>query len=186
MIKGRIFVVSAPSGCGKTTICKRVLKKVKTLSPSVSVTTRPRRPGEKSGKDYHYVSRESFKKEIEKGGLLEWERNFGHLYGTPKRSVLGKIKKGKNLLLSIDVRGAMNVRKKFPASTLIFIKPPSIAELSRRLKSRNTDKSSEIGKRLKIAKRELKFAPKYDYLVVNNKLEGAVSEVVSIIKKELN
>lgn len=185
MKKGRIFVVSAPSGCGKTTICKKVSKRVKSLAPSISITTRPPRPGENRGKDYYYVSRRFFEKEIKKGSLLEWEENFGYLYGTPKRFVQEKLKRGKNLLLSLDVKGAMNVKKIFPQATLIFIKPPSIAELARRLKSRNTDADTEIGNRLKIARKELKFAPRYNYIVVNKRLEDAVNEVVSIIKKKM-
>ena len=184
MRKGRIFVVSAPSGCGKTTICKRVLKKAKGLVPSVSMTTRRPRHDERNKKDYYYVSRKSFQKEIKKGNLLEWERNFGHLYGTPKSFVLEKRKEGKDVLLSIDVKGAMKIRKKLPGSILIFIKPPSLKELSRRLKTRNTDRKKEIAKRLKIAKRELGFMPKYDYIVVNNRLKDAINEVLSIIKKE--
>ncbi|MBL7157666.1 MAG: guanylate kinase [Candidatus Omnitrophica bacterium] len=182
--KGRIFVVSAPSGCGKTTICKRVLRKIKGLTPSVSTTTRRPRRGEKNKKDYRYISKKLFKKEVKNRSFLEWEENFGYFYGTPKRFVLEKIKKGKDLLLSIDVKGAMNVKKKFPKSVLIFIKPPSIKELSRRLKLRNTDDKAEIARRIKIAKRELKFAPKYDYIVVNDKLENAVDELISVIKKK--
>jgi len=185
MKKGRIFVISAPSGCGKTTICKRVSKRVKSLVPSISKTTRPPRPGEKREKDYHYVSRRLFEKEIKKDNLLEWEENFGYLYGTPKRFVLKTLKKGKSLLLSIDVKGAMKVKKIFPESTLIFIKPPSIKELSRRLKSRNTDAHTAVKNRLNIAKKEVKFAPRYNYIVVNKKLEKAVNEVVSIIKKKM-
>ncbi|UCD55208.1 MAG: guanylate kinase [Candidatus Omnitrophota bacterium] len=185
MRKGQIFVISAPSGCGKTTICKRISKKIKFLVPSISVTTRRPRPGERRGKDYYYISRRFFEKEIKKGNLLEWEENFGYLYGTPKRFIREKLKRGKNLLLSIDVKGAMNVKKIFPESTLIFIKPPSMAELARRLKSRNTDADAEIGDRLKIAKKELKFAKRYNYVVVNKKLEDAVNEVVSIIKKKM-
>jgi guanylate kinase len=185
MKKGRIFVISAPSGCGKTTICKRVSKRVRALLPSISVTTRPPRPGESRGKEYRYISRKLFEKEIKKGNLLEWEENFGYLYGTPKHFVLEKLKKGRSLLLSIDVKGAMNIKKLLPSTTLIFIKPPSIKELSRRLKSRNSDTHAEIGSRLKTAKKELKFAPRYNYVVVNNKLENAVNEVASIIKKKM-
>ncbi|NQU95682.1 MAG: guanylate kinase [Candidatus Omnitrophica bacterium] len=184
MKNGRIFVISAPSGSGKTTICKKVLKKVKSLTPSVSVTTRRPRKGEKNKRDYYYVSRRSFKEKIKKGSLLEWEENFGYFYGTPKRFAIAELKKGKNLLLSIDVKGAMQVKKKFPESTLIFIRPPSFKELSRRLTSRNTDKPREIARRLKIAKAELKFMPKYNYAVTNDKLENAILKVVSIIKKE--
>jgi len=185
MRKGRIFVVSAPSGCGKTTICRKVLKRVKNLVPSVSATTRTRRRGEKNKKDYHFISRERFKKEVGKGNYLEWEKNFGHLYGTPKGPALKKIKEGKSLLLSIDVKGAMRVRKKFPDGVFIFIKPPSAKELSRRLKNRRTDAGAEIKTRLRIAKNELKLASKYDYVVVNDKLEKATNRVVSIINKEV-
>ncbi|MFH1594700.1 MAG: guanylate kinase [Candidatus Omnitrophota bacterium] len=182
--RGRIFVVSAPSGSGKTTICKGVLKRLKGIAPSVSVTTRDPRHGEKSGKDYHYTSERSFKADIKKGNFLEWEKNFNYFYGTPKKYALNKIEKGIDLLLSIDVKGAMTVRKMFTDSVLIFIKTPSLRELSRRLRARKTDKEGEIANRIKAAKKELKFAPQYDYLVINNKLEDAVDEVISIIKKE--
>jgi len=182
--KGLIFVVSAPSGGGKTTICRKVLKKVKGLTPSVSATTRRARPGEKHKKDYHYLPENAFKKAIKDRKFLEWEKNFGYLYGTPKKNILDKIKKGEDVILSIDVKGAMNIKKKFPESILIFIKPPSFKELLRRLKSRNTDDDTEIKKRIKIAKRELRFSPKYDYVVVNKKLESAIARVASIIKKE--
>ncbi len=185
MKKGRIFVVSAPSGCGKTTICKSALRRVKNLVPSVSATTRTPRRGEKNNKDYHFISRERFKKEAEKGNFLEWEENFGCLYGTPKRAALKKIKEGKSLLLSIDVKGATRLRKKFPDSVFIFIKPPSTKELSHRLENRQTDGGREIKMRLRIAKKELKLAPKYDYIVVNDKLGKAVNTVVSIINKEV-
>ena len=186
MKKGRIFILSAPSGCGKTTVCESVLKKLKTLENAVSMTTRPPRRGEKNKKDYHYVSKPFFKKEIKKGNLLEWENNFGELYGTPKSFVLKTLEKGKNVLLSIDVKGAINVRKKFSDSTLIFLKPPSFKELARRLKNRNTDGIDRIERRLKIAKKELKVASEYDYIVVNDRLKKAVKKVISIIKKEGN
>lgn len=182
--RGRIFVVSAPSGCGKTTICKRVLQRVKNLVPSISLTTRAPRPNEKNKRDYHYVLPKIFKNNIKEGSLLEWEKNFGYLYGTPKDFVLKNLKEGKNLLLSIDIKGAMNIRKKFPDSVLIFIKPPSLKQLKARLKSRNTDKSADIEKRLKVAKKELDFVQKYDYVVVNKRLRDAVNKVVSIINKE--
>src|SRR3989338_660296 len=107
---GRIFVISAPSGGGKTTICKEILKKIRGLVPSVSVTTRKPRPGERDKKDYYYVSEKKFKEKIKKGKLLEWEKNFGYFYGTPKKFVLESMKKGKNVLLSIDVKGAMQIK----------------------------------------------------------------------------
>ena len=184
MRKGLIFIVSAPSGSGKTTICNRVLEEVDNLEHSVSLTTRKPRAGERNKKDYHYTSPESFKEEIKKGNLLEWEKNFGYSYGTPKSFVLETIKKGKDVLLNIDVRGARQVKKAFPESILIFIKPPSFEELARRLRTRNTDESCEIEKRLKLAEEELKAESEYDHVVVNEKLEEAINEIIFIIKKE--
>lgn len=184
MKTGRIFVISAPSGSGKTTIAEKILSKVRGLAESVSFTTRPSRRGEKDRKDYFYLSRSAFEKQIKKGNLLEWEENFGYLYGTPKRFVTERIKSGKDVLLSIDVKGAMRVKKQFPASTLIFIKPPSLAELSKRLILRKRDREDEIAKRLKLAKKELAYAKRYNYVVVNRKLNEAVKRVISIIKKE--
>jgi len=182
--RGRLYVISAPSGCGKTTICKKVLKKVKNLIPSVSATTRSCRPGEQNKKDYLYISKWAFKNKIRKKSFLEWERNFDHYYGTPKHFALKAIKSGKDVLLSIDVKGAMHVRKNYPESILIFIKPPSIKELMRRLKSRKTDTKEEIKKRLKVAKKELAYAKKYNYTVLNRDLKKAVRDVVSIIKEK--
>lgn len=184
MKKGRIFIVSAPSGSGKTTIEERILKKFKWLKKSISATTRPPRRGEKKDKDYIYFSKEKFKRAIKNKKLLEWERNFGNFYGTPKRFVVENLKKGKNILLSIDVRGALRVKKIFPETTLIFIKPPSIEELKNRLMGRNTDKGYEIQKRLNAAKREMKEIKKYDYVVINKDLNKAVNEVEAIIKTE--
>jgi len=184
MKKGLIFIVSAPSGSGKTTICDKVLGKVENLENSVSLTTRKPRAGETNKKDYHYISPESFKEEIKKGNLLEWEENFGYSYGTPKNFVLETTKNGKDVLLNIDVRGARQVKKTFPESILIFIKPPSFEELARRLRIRNTDESCEIEKRLKLAKEEFKAEAEYDHVVVNEKLEEAINEVIGIIKKE--
>jgi len=157
---------------------------IKDLVPSVSVTTRRPRPGEKDRKDYHYVSPGTFRKKIKNGEFLEWEKNFGNYYGTPRKFVSEKLKEGKSVLLSIDVRGAMNVKRKFRDSTLIFIKPPSFAELVRRLKSRNTDREADIRKRLAIAREELAHAGEYDHVVVNDNLENAVKKTVSIIKKK--
>ena len=148
------------------------------------MTTRHPRRGEKNRKDYRYISEKSFKRGIKKGNFLEWERNFGYLYGTPKRFVLEKIKQGKSLLLSIDVKGTMVVKRKFPESVLIFVKPPSVKELSHRLKARKTDRKIEIAKRLAMAKNELAYALKYDHIVLNNRLKNAVDDVVAIIKKE--
>ena len=182
--KGHVFVISAPSGSGKTTVAARALKKLKNIYPSVALTTRHPRKGEKDKRDYRYVSKKVFKKAAQRHELLEWAANYGHYYGTPKKFVLEKTKQGSDVLLRIDVKGAMQVKKKIPQSVLVFLKPPSLAELKRRLVSRNTDGKKEISKRLKIAKKELLFMPKYDYVVVNRKLPQAAREVALIIKKE--
>ena len=182
--KGCVFVISAPSGSGKTTIASRALRKLKNIAPSVSLTTRRPRSGESDKKDYHYVSKDEFKKAVRKNRLLEWASNYGYYYGTPKRPVFDKTKKGKDVLLRIDVKGAMQVKRKIPQSVLIFVKPPSMAELKRRLEGRKSDAKSEIKKRLKIAGKEPSYIPRYDYVITNDKLENAAKKLVSLIKKE--
>jgi len=182
--KAKLFIISAPSGCGKTTLCKRLLKGKLGLSYSVSMTTRPRRTGERNGKDYYFVSKADFQKKIKRNGFLEWTKTYGWYYGTPKRHVSGLLKKGKDILLSIDVKGAVNVKRLYPKSVLIFIAPPSIKELKTRLTKRKADNKKEISKRLKIVKRELSYAGKYDYCVVNDSINNAVSKLKDIIVSE--
>lgn len=184
MKKGQIFVISAPSGCGKTTVSKAVVKKVKNLFFSVSATTRRPRPGEKNRKDYFYMSEGAFKEGIRKNRFLEWEKKFEYFYGTPRKFALKIIKEGKDLLLSIGVKGAMNVKKNFPESINIFLKPPSIKELTSRLKTRNTDDEAEITKRIEGARSELSYARKYDYVIVNSDLDKTIKRVIAIIHKE--
>jgi guanylate kinase len=184
--KGKLFIVSAPSGCGKTTLCKRLLEDKLNLSHSISATTRPPRKGEIEGKDYFFVSPEEFRAMIKRKEFLEHEENFGHLYGTPKKFVEGLLEKGRDLLLSIDVKGAMKVSKRYPKSSiLIFIMPPAMSVLKKRLEARMTDPSDSISYRLKIAKREIKCKSKYDYTVVNDSLETAYKKIKDIIKKEI-
>ena len=182
--KGLLFIVSAPSGTGKTTLCKNLLRRVRNLYLPVSVTTTSPRIGEKADRDYRYVNEDFFKAEIKKGNLLEWVKNFGYYYGTPKKDILRAINRGKDVLLRIDVKGAMQIKRRFPESILIFLKPPSMKELIRRLKKRNTDKSEEIDKRLKLAEKELGYISEYKYVVVNDDLNRAVKEFAAIIKNE--
>lgn len=178
-------MISAPSGCGKTTLCKKLLGDKLSLSHSVSVTTRLPRRGERSGKDYFFVNPEKFIGMIDRGELLEYEENFGALYGTPKKFVDEILKKGKNVLLSIDVKGAMNVRQLYPDdSTLIFIMPPSIDALKKRLEERKADTALSIANRLKLAKKEIAYKDKYDYIVVNDRLETAYKKLKDIIISE--
>jgi guanylate kinase len=183
--KGKIFIISAPSGCGKTTLCKRLLEDKLNLKHSISATTRPPRRGEVDGKDYFFVSPEEFRAMIKRKELLEHEDNFGSLYGTPKKFVFSLLDKGRNVLLSIDVKGAVKVSKLYPdRSVLIFIMPPTLKELKKRLESRMTDEASSISNRLKVAKREIGYKGKYDYVVVNDSLDTAYKKLKKIIQAE--
>ncbi|MCK4463540.1 MAG: guanylate kinase [Candidatus Omnitrophica bacterium] len=182
--KPNLFILSAPSGCGKTSIVNKVLQSLRGVSRSVSVTTRLPRGREKIRRDYYFVSETSFKNKAKKGDFLEWAKNFGYYYGTPKKAVYDKLKKGKDLILTIDVKGALQVRRKMSDCVMIFITPPSLEELLRRLRKRGTDKSKEISKRLRIAKKEISFSRKYDYIIINDKLEDAVRKLKSIIIAE--
>jgi len=137
-----------------------------------------------NGKDYHFVSRGEFLKKRKKKKLLEWASNFGYFYGTPLAPVKDSIKKGKNILLTIDVKGAKKVKKLIPDSIHIFLMPPSISDLKKRLKKRGTDKQKDIKKRLSIAAKEIKEAKKYDYTVVNDNINNAVSRLKSIVRLE--
>jgi len=184
--KGKLFIISAPSGCGKTTLCRRLLKRTPGMARSVSYTTRPPRKGETNGRDYIFVSKARFDKEKTAGGFLEWARNFGYYYGTPKKRVRGFLERGRDVLLAIDVKGAMKVKKARPGGVFIFILPPSVADLKKRLKQRKTDNSSEISKRIKVARRELAYAPRYDYCVINDNLARAAEKLARIVAAERN
>lgn len=180
-IKGLIFVISAPSGTGKTTLCNELLSSELGLVRSVSLTTRLPRKGERDSEDYFFVSKEDFQERRKKGELLEWTSVLGKLYGTPRWFVEKSIDRGKDVLLSIDVRGALEAKRFYPQAILIFILPPSLKTLETRLKKRSTEKNSQIAKRIRLAKRELSFVEHYDYVVVNDNLEKAVDRLRSII-----
>ncbi len=181
MEKGRIFVVSAPSGSGKTTLCRRLLKDCKNLVFSTSFTTRKQRKGEKNKHDYTFISRKKFKESLKKRKFLEWAEVFGNFYGTPKDFVDKTIKNGKDVLLVIDVQGAFQVKKARPEAVLIFVLPPSLAELKRRLCQRKSDDPKQIKLRLKIARHEMSQAKKYDHVVVNDDFEKALRRLKKII-----
>jgi guanylate kinase len=179
---GKIFVISAPSGCGKTTLANRLLEDELGLTASVSVTTRDPRPGEKDGRDYHFVTEDKFKKMVGRGEFLEQEENFGHFYGTPKKPIEKVLKSGRSVLLNIDVKGAMRVRRAHPDdSVLIFIMPPSITALKKRLHGRKADKAEEIKRRLDLAKKEISYKDKYDHIVVNDRLDTAYRKLRKIV-----
>jgi guanylate kinase len=182
--KNLIIIMSAPSGSGKTTIVNRLREKMPGLVCLVSYTTRKQRKDEVDKKDYIFITEEEFKEKIEKGDLLEWEEVFGNYYGSSEEQLREALKKNDDVILSIDVKGAREVRRKFPESISIFIMPPSVDELATRLKKRNTDEESAVSTRLKEAEREIAAADEYDYLIVNEDLDKAIEELQAIIEQE--
>ncbi|MBM3248584.1 MAG: guanylate kinase [Candidatus Omnitrophica bacterium] len=185
--KGIVFIVSGPSGSGKTTLCRKLLltRSAKgKLFKTVSLTTRPKRRTEKTNKDYSFVSEKNFLRLKARGQLLESQKVFGFFYGTPKSFVEEKIKRGKDVLLSIDVKGARVVKKLYPEACGIFIMPPSGGALKQRLHKRSTESKQSMLRRLKLAKWEIGFAKKYDYVIINDKLAKAVSELETIMVHE--
>ncbi len=184
MSKGLLFVVSAPAGCGKDTILEQVLAKTENVGYSVSATTRAPRPGEVDGVHYHFHTRESFEKMIEENAVLEYTEYIGNYYGTPRKAVEDMLAEGKDVILKIEVEGAMNIKRLFPECCLVFILPPSMAELERRLRKRGTEDEETILRRTAQAKNEIDAASGYDYFVVNDALEDAVDDLIAVIRAE--
>ena len=182
--KGTIFVISSPSGGGKTTICRKLLKELPELNYSISTTSRSPRPGEKEGKDYFFISGEEFSEKIRKSEFAEWAKVHGHGYGTPRQFLEEALRSGRDIILDIDVKGALQIKEKYKESRLIFLLPPSLETLAARLKKRKTDDGKEIEKRLARAQEEMAFLKEYDYAVVNRNLSQAVKEVKAIITAE--
>ena len=180
----KIFVLSAPSGGGKTTLSQRLLKRVPGLVRSVSMTTRQPRPGESDKRDYFFVSDAEFRKVGKARGFLEEARVFGCSYGTPRAPVERAMKRGNDVLLLIDVQGAFQVKRHFPASVLIFVMPPSIGELKSRLVKRSTETARDMQTRLRLARHEMKESRKYDYVIENSDLEKAASDLEAVITAE--
>jgi guanylate kinase len=183
MLKGVLIVISAPSGTGKSTICRKLLAKRKDLGYSVSCTTRAPRPGERHGKHYFFLSKDEFKRKIQRNEFLEWAVVHDEYYGTPRQFVDQQTKAGHNLLLAIDVKGAMSIRRRKPDSILVFVAPPSMAELKERLAARK-DHHESVSKRLANSREEMAAAKDFDYLVVNDDLEQAVAQIESIMTAE--
>ncbi|MBI2119426.1 MAG: guanylate kinase [Elusimicrobia bacterium] len=182
--KGKLFVISAPSGGGKSTITRELIKKVPGLSFSISVTTRKPRPGERNGKDYFFVTEKEFENIKKEKGFLEFANVHGYWYGTPKKFIEDHLKKGKDILLDIDIQGGKQIKKIYPESILVFIVPPSFKVLEARLRERGKDDDASIQKRLKRAKEEIKEASLYDYLIVNDQLSLAVERARAILIAE--
>jgi guanylate kinase len=181
MDRGELFVISAPSGAGKTTLCNELFKRIPDLAFSVSHTTRPPRPGEVDGRDYHFVSEEEFEGLVNQGAFLEWARVHGNFYGTSREYVLAQLSRGVDIVLDIDVQGARQVKEKFPGSVSIFILPPSWDVLEQRLLERGSESVERLRLRLRNAHRELEEVTGYDYTVINDRLEDAACHLESIV-----
>jgi len=185
MNRGLLFVISAPSGAGKTTLLKRAMAQVSGLSFSVSHTTRKPRKGEVDGVDYHFTNRGAFLEMVEDGLFLEYAEVHDNFYGTSRKTVAEQRSRGMDIILDIDVQGAAIIRQQdAPAGVYIFIAPPGLAELERRLRGRGTESKENIGVRLKNAVVEMEDTGKYDYLIVNDQLDEAVGLFVAIILAE--
>jgi len=184
MERGRLFVLSGPSGVGKSTVISEVLSARENLYFSVSFTTRQPRIGEADGVNYHFVSRQAFEEMIAQDAFLEYAQYVNHYYGTSRALVEEKLSSGVDVLLDIEVQGAEAVRARCPDAVLIFIAPPSFEELSRRLHGRGTADEEVIARRLQRAREEYREIPHYDYLVINDQLSAAASEIQMILSAE--
>lgn len=182
----KLFVFSAPSGSGKTTIVRRLLHDFGDLVFSISATTRARRENEVQGKDYFFISETEFLEKIEKNEFIEWEKFYDYYYGTLKNFVDNQLSQNKSVLLEVDVKGALRIKKKYQNAVLIFIAPPNKQILKQRLINRKTETEADLSKRIARAEMELEFKDKFDYVVINENLETAVRKVKEIVEKEIN
>ena len=184
--KGEIIAVSAPSGGGKTTIVKQILKKFPEIIFSVSATTRPKRKSEKNGVEYYFISEEEFNQKIKNNEFVEWEKFYDYYYGTFKSVIEENIKKGKSVLLEVDVKGAISLKRIYPEARLIYITPPSFEELVKRLRERRTESETDIKKRIERANMELSVKDKFDYFIDNKDLNKAIKDTSELINKILH
>lgn len=181
--KGLLIVISGPSGTGKGTVCKALLEQNK-FWISVSATTRAPRKGEVDGENYYFITKENFLERIHKEDFLEYAEVYGNYYGTPKSNVLGKLDRGEDVILEIDIQGALKVKENYPDGVFIFILPPSMEELKKRITNRGTETEESLMTRFKSAYKEINFVSKYNYAVVNDTVEEAVRKIECIIAAE--
>lgn len=182
--RGTLFVVSAPSGAGKTTLCREIRLRLPDLAYSVSVTTRPPRPGEIDGADFRFVGAPEFRAMLARGEFAEWATVHGNLYGTRARALEDALTTGRDVLLDIDTQGAAQLRARYPDAVLIFILAPSVKELEQRLRERRSDMDADIERRLVRAREEIALWRQYDYLIVNRDVKEAMEQLESIILAE--
>jgi guanylate kinase len=182
--QGLLFVVSAPSGAGKTSLCKALTASLENLTHSISYATRKPRPGEIDGRDYYFVSPERFQKMIDASDFAEWAEVHSNLYGTSRRVLDEMIIKGIDVILDIDTQGAKQIKAKYSSAVFIFIMPPSLAILEERLHNRKSDNIEEIKKRMRRAREEIKDFNMYDYVIINRDFERALTEIRSIVIAE--
>ena len=182
--RGTLFVVSAPSGAGKTTLCREIRLRLPDLAYSVSVTTRPPRPGEIDGTDFRFVGAPEFRAMLARGDFAEWATVHGNLYGTRARALEDALATGRDVLLDIDTQGAAQLRARYPDAVLIFILAPSVKELEQRLRERRSDMDADIERRLVRAREEIALWRQYDYLIVNRDVKEAMEQLESIILAE--
>ena len=179
--KGILIVVSGFSGAGKGTLMKKLVSSYDNYALSISMTTRTPRPGEEDGREYFFVSKDTFEEKISQDGLVEYACYCDNYYGTPREYVEKQLEAGKDVILEIEIQGALKIKEKFPTALLLFVMPPGVEELKRRLEGRGTESSEVIAKRLKRATEEAEGIEAYDYIVINDKLEECVEEMHSLI-----
>lgn len=180
--KGILIVVSGFSGAGKGTLMKQLVRAYDNYALSISMTTRAPRPGEEEGKEYFFVTREAFEEEIRREGLVEYARYCDNYYGTPREYVERQLEKGKDVILEIEIQGALKVKEKYPTALLMFVMPPNVAELKKRLEGRGTESPEVIARRLARAAEEAEGIEKYDFIVINDRLEECVGKMHGLIQ----
>ncbi len=179
--RGRLFIVSAPSGAGKTTLCRGLLDRLPDMVRSVSYTTRTPRPGERHGVDYYFIEEDAFRAGIKSGRWIEWARVHGNYYGTATDQIEEKLSAGIDMVLNIDVQGADQIHARYPDCVRIFIMPPSLAELKRRLEKRGGDDEAAMKTRMAAAEREMSRRNDYDHVLVNDDLAGATEDLIAVV-----